>query len=62
MNIITILCNIPDVFLLFLSHITEVSEHNKSRENAGNAVNRCRDETIPAKLLVSIVVFFVEYL
>jgi hypothetical protein len=47
--IITILCDIPDVFLLFLSHISKVCKHNKTRENTGDAVNRCSDETIPAK-------------
>lgn len=46
---VTILCNIPDVFLLFLSHVSEVSKDNETREDTGDAVDWRCNETIPAK-------------
>lgn len=47
---VTILCNIPDVFLLFLSHVSEVSKDNETREDTCDAVDWSCNETIPANI------------
>lgn len=57
---IIILCNIFDVFLLFLSYVFEVSKDNEIREDICDVVDWCCNEIIFVNIFRKVYLIFLK--